>query len=83
MNANIVIAGPGTGKTTSISQKYVELIRKGVDQRDILCLTFTNKAAENMRKRIIQALQKENLLTDLSAINVYTFHSFAYSAVRR
>jgi len=83
VNANIVIAGPGTGKTTSISQKYVELIRKGVDQRDILCLTFTNKAAENMRKRIIQALQKENLLTDLSAINVYTFHSFAYSAVRR
>ncbi|KAA8923070.1 MAG: ATP-dependent helicase [Thermoplasma sp.] len=83
MNANVVIAGPGTGKTTSISKEYIHLVESGVDPRNILCITFTNKAAENMRSRILKALQNANMEVDLSAINVYTFHSFAYSAIRR
>ncbi|CAC12129.1 DNA helicase II (UvrD) related protein [Thermoplasma acidophilum] len=83
MNANVVIAGPGTGKTTSISQKYLELVQSGVDPNDILCITFTNKAAENMRSRIIKALERSGTQIDLSVINVYTFHSFANSAIRR
>lgn len=69
----LVIAGPGTGKTELLSMRVANILKKtDSDPRNILCLTFTNKAATNMRQR----LQK---LTDGEARNVHvkTFHGFA------
>ena len=69
----LVIAGPGTGKTQLLSTRVANILKKtDTDARSILCLTFTNKAATNMRER----LQK---LTDGEAAHVHvkTFHSFA------
>jgi len=69
----LVIAGPGTGKTQLLSTRVANILKQtDTDARNILCLTFTNKAATNMRER----LQK---LTDGEAryVNVKTFHGFA------
>ncbi len=69
----LVIAGPGTGKTQLLSMRVANILRQtDTNANNILCLTFTNKAAINMRERILQ-------LTDgkAQAVNVKTFHSFA------
>ena len=42
----LVLAGPGSGKTTTLAGRFVHLVRQGVDRRPILALTFTRKAAD-------------------------------------
>lgn len=69
----LVIAGPGTGKTQLLSTR-VGYILKNTDAapQNILCLTFTNKAAINMSERIIDLAGQEG-----ARVNVKTFHGFA------
>lgn len=73
----LVIANPGTGKTLLLACKYIDLIKKGLKQEEILCLTFTKKARLEMENRIIYFLKEAGLDIDLSKMQVYTFHSFA------
>ena len=54
----VVDAGPGTGKTHSIVQRYVNILDKGVEPMKILMLTFTRNAAEEMETRISKKLSK-------------------------
>ena len=50
----VVTAVPGSGKTRVLTSRAVSLIKdKGVDPRNILCLTFTNKASNEMKERIL------------------------------
>ncbi|BCS91064.1 MAG: ATP-dependent DNA helicase Rep [Candidatus Micrarchaeota archaeon] len=72
----LIIANPGTGKTTMLANKVIELIKRGVSPKDILCITFTTKAAQEMRKRIIDKLKESGIKLD-SPIEVHTFHSYA------
>lgn len=67
----IVIAGAGSGKTRVLTYRIVHLINEGVDPFNILALTFTNKAAKEMKKRISQSVG------DSIAKNIWmgTFHS--------
>ena len=44
----IVVANPGTGKTTTLSWKVISLLEKGVSPENILCITFTKKAKKEM-----------------------------------
>jgi DNA helicase-2/ATP-dependent DNA helicase PcrA len=69
----MVVAGPGTGKTQLLSVRVANILQKTDTQpQNILCLTFTNKAATNMRQRLIKIIGPE-----ARHVNVKTFHSFA------
>ncbi len=75
----LVLAGPGTGKTTTMVEAIVDRIeRRGVDPDAVLALTFSRKAAEQLRDRVTARLGR-TLSSGLSS----TFHSFAYALVRR
>ncbi|MDW8214181.1 MAG: UvrD-helicase domain-containing protein [Roseiflexaceae bacterium] len=77
----LLAAGPGTGKTRSIVAKYVSLVRQGVDPASILALTFSNRAAEEMRERIIAALRQE--APHLAGrVEISTFHSWGLNMLR-
>ncbi|MEM4366562.1 MAG: ATP-dependent DNA helicase [Candidatus Anstonellales archaeon] len=73
----LVIANPGTGKTLLLAHKYAQLVKSGVAQSDILCLTFTQKARKEMEERIAKVLREEGIEPDFGGMNVYTFHSYA------
>jgi DNA helicase II / ATP-dependent DNA helicase PcrA len=75
----LILAGPGAGKTTTLAGRFVHLVRQGVDRRRILALTFTKKAADEMKSRITAALN----LPSPADLNVATFHGFAFRELRR
>jgi DNA helicase II / ATP-dependent DNA helicase PcrA len=70
----LVLAGPGSGKTRVITEKIIHLINQGVKPENILALTFSDKAAHEMLDR----LEKTTRTSDLT---VSTFHSFALSVL--
>jgi superfamily I DNA/RNA helicase/RecB family exonuclease len=75
----LVLAGPGTGKTTTIVAAVADRIeRRGVDPGRILVLTFSRKAAGELRDRITARLGRTT-----SEPLALTFHSYAYALVRR
>jgi superfamily I DNA/RNA helicase/RecB family exonuclease len=75
----LVLAGPGTGKTTTLVEAVVDRIeRRGLTPEQVLVLTFSRKAAEEMRDRITARLARTTS-TPLSS----TFHSFCYGLIRR
>jgi superfamily I DNA/RNA helicase/RecB family exonuclease len=75
----LVLAGPGTGKTTAIVETVVDRIAgRGLDPGRILVLTFSRKAAQELRARITLRLNRTT--TEPLAL---TFHSYAYALVRR
>src|ERR1700674_4311485 len=75
----LVLAGPGSGKTTTLAGRFVRLVRQGVDRRRILAMTFTRKAADDMKARIAAALE----LTSAGDLSIATFHGFAFRHLRR
>ncbi len=75
----LVLAGPGTGKTTAIVEAVAGRIRdRGTDPGRVLVLTFSRKAAEELRERITLRLGR----TTREPLAL-TFHSYAYALVRR
>lgn len=72
-----VIAGAGSGKTSVLTERYAEIIKSGVKPEEILCVTFTNKAADEMKERIEKKLNI-NMKTSL----IKTFHGFCYMLLR-
>jgi superfamily I DNA/RNA helicase/RecB family exonuclease len=75
----LVLAGPGTGKTTTLVEAIVDRIEtRGADPSQVLALTFSRKAAEQLRDRVTARLGR----TTGSAI-CSTIHSFAYGLIRR
>ncbi|MCW2857696.1 MAG: ATP-dependent helicase [Marmoricola sp.] len=74
----LVLAGPGSGKTTTLVEAIVDRIEsRGAGPAQVLALTFSRKAAEQVRDRVVGRL-RQTTASDLSS----TFHSFAYGLVR-
>jgi ATP-dependent helicase/nuclease subunit A len=85
----VVFAPAGSGKTERLSRRYIELLEAGVRPERILTLTFTEKAAAEMKERIFDRLRAQNpelyhrLLDDVLKLRISTIHSFCLSLVRR
>ena len=75
----LVLAGPGSGKTATLTARVARLVEQGQDESfRILCLTFTRKAATEMRERLL------NLVPDAKdRVLLTTFHSFATDILRQ
>lgn len=72
-----VVAGPGSGKTAVLVERLVTLINKGISPKNILFLTFTNKACEEIIERVKTRIGEENLPT------IKTFNGLGYEIIRR
>jgi DNA helicase-2/ATP-dependent DNA helicase PcrA len=74
----LVIAGAGSGKTRTLTYRVAYLLENGIDPRNILLLTFTNKAAREMLTRVVNLLP-----VDASGLWGGTFHSIGNRILRR
>jgi DNA helicase-2/ATP-dependent DNA helicase PcrA len=76
----LVLAGPGTGKTRVLTHRIAYLIQeKGIDPGNILAVTFTNKAAQEINQRLDRMLPRE---CQEKGPLVATFHAFGYSVLK-
>ncbi len=80
----LVLAGAGSGKTRVLTHRIAFLINQmGYEPREICALTFTNKAAKEMRERIIGILQSSGKSIHAEDLDVTTFHSMAFRLMKR
>src|SRR5499433_4535820 len=77
----LVLAGAGTGKTRAITFRMANLISKGIPAENILAVTFTNKAAEEMQTRVSDLLLRAGIPPERPWLS--TFHSLCARLLRR
>ena len=73
----LVLAGAGSGKTKVLTSRIAYLIEKGISPYNILAITFTNKAAAEMKERVIKLIGGE-----AGSMQISTFHSFGLKLIR-
>lgn len=82
----LILAGAGAGKTKTLTERVIHIVKKGVAPKHILCITFTNKAAKEMSRRIVDRLTEEKLyvahMTYRDLPTIRTFHSLGVLLLR-
>lgn len=73
----MLLAGPGTGKTFTVIHRIEKMLLEGVNPSSILCLTFSDAAANEMRQRLIK---KMGVIA--SSVDIYTYHSFCNEIIK-
>ena len=82
----LVSAGAGSGKTAILSERVIRILKEGTHINELLILTFTKAASEEMKERIAQNIKDEGLIQELDLIDssyITTFDSFALSMVKK
>jgi DNA helicase-2/ATP-dependent DNA helicase PcrA len=77
----LILAGAGTGKTRAITYRVAHLIARGTPVESLLAVTFTNKAADQMKQRVAALLLRSGL--PAAEVWISTFHSFCARLLRR
>jgi len=87
---SMIISSPaGSGKTERLARRYISLLKSGSDVRKILAITFTEKAAAEMKERIVNTIQKEDpelyesIKNDIPFMRISTIHSFCLKLLKR
>ncbi len=83
----LVLAGAGAGKTRVIAHRILEIVKRGTAPERILAITFTNKAAAEMRERVVEILTKDRAVAGLGSEPfrppfVSTFHSLGLQIIK-
>src|SRR3954453_2797756 len=71
----LILAGPGSGKTRVVTHRIAHLLEQGISGKQVLALTFTNKAADEMKARLAR-------LVPLPTVWMGTFHRFCARLLR-
>ncbi|MFH1608921.1 MAG: UvrD-helicase domain-containing protein [Patescibacteria group bacterium] len=77
----LIVAGAGAGKTKTITHRIVNLIKEGISPDKILAVTFTNKAAKEMKERIFLEMQKNTKSQNTNPF-ISTFHSLGVYIIK-
>ena len=72
----LVLAGPGTGKTFTVIERIKNMLNKNIDPSKILCLTYSDAAANEMKTRLAKNLNKLDC-----GVDIFTYHSFCNSII--
>ncbi|MFO1322959.1 MAG: UvrD-helicase domain-containing protein [Burkholderiales bacterium] len=78
----LVLAGAGSGKTRVITAKIAHLIERGTDPARVVAITFTNKAAREMRERAQSLLKAQGKADDAAKVTIATFHALGLKILR-
>ena len=85
----LILAGAGSGKTKTLTNRIAYLLSQGIQPENILAVTFTNKAAQEMRERVARILKLEKQTNNASSFMFHdsglfigTFHSFGVRILR-
>lgn len=78
-----VLAGAGSGKTTCIANRICKLIENNVNPHNILLITYTTKAVDEMREKIAYWLKVNGVKANVKKLNIFTFNGFGFELVKK
>ena len=79
----LVISGPGSGKTRCLTHRVAYLISQGIRPNEILGITFTNKASQEMKNRVSHLLNFQFSISNFQTPTIGTFHSICLRILRK
>ena len=90
ISKSVMISSPaGSGKTEKLARRYIALLKNGSDVERILAITFTEKAAAEMKERIIKILEREDpemfdrVREKMPRMRISTIHAFCLKLLKR